>query len=99
MALINCPECGKQVSTAAKSCPNCGYPVAEHVPKTQTEPGAIPSADNAPVLAEIRPSGWGFVGHVFCFCLIVPAVVAAFRRSGTMLLNYRECIHPDRGML
>ncbi|MCQ2609239.1 MAG: zinc ribbon domain-containing protein [Lachnospiraceae bacterium] len=25
MALINCPECGKQISDKAKVCPNCGY--------------------------------------------------------------------------
>ncbi len=25
MALINCPECGKEVSDTAKKCPNCGY--------------------------------------------------------------------------
>ena len=25
MALIKCPECGKQYSNKAKSCPNCGY--------------------------------------------------------------------------
>lgn len=29
MALIDCPECGNQVSEAAESCPNCGFPVAE----------------------------------------------------------------------
>src|SRR6266704_1700323 len=29
MPLINCTECGKQVSTEAKACPNCGHPVAE----------------------------------------------------------------------
>lgn len=28
MALINCPECGKQVSSAAISCPNCGYAIS-----------------------------------------------------------------------
>lgn len=28
MALINCPECGKQVSDKANACPNCGYPIA-----------------------------------------------------------------------
>src|SRR5262249_2590502 len=28
MALIDCTECGKQVSTAAQACPNCGHPVA-----------------------------------------------------------------------
>lgn len=27
MALIYCPDCGKQVSEYAASCPNCGYPI------------------------------------------------------------------------
>lgn len=27
MALIKCPECGKEISDAAESCPNCGYPI------------------------------------------------------------------------
>jgi len=28
MAIIDCPECGKQVSERARACPDCGYPVA-----------------------------------------------------------------------
>ena len=28
MALVRCPDCGKEVSTRASSCPNCGGPVA-----------------------------------------------------------------------
>ena len=27
MPLINCPECGKQVSDKAPACPNCGFPL------------------------------------------------------------------------
>lgn len=27
MALVDCPECGKQVSTLAASCPHCGFPL------------------------------------------------------------------------
>ena len=27
MALIKCPECGKDVSSIAKACPNCGAPI------------------------------------------------------------------------
>jgi hypothetical protein len=26
MALINCPECGRQISTEAEACPQCGHP-------------------------------------------------------------------------
>ena len=28
MALINCPDCGKQVSSEAPACPSCGRPLA-----------------------------------------------------------------------
>lgn len=27
MALIKCPECGKEISDKATVCPNCGYPI------------------------------------------------------------------------
>lgn len=29
MALIKCPECGKEVSERANACPVCGYPIAD----------------------------------------------------------------------
>lgn len=29
MALIKCPECGKEISDKAVSCPNCGVPIAK----------------------------------------------------------------------
>ena len=29
MALIKCPECGKEISDRAVSCPNCGFPLKE----------------------------------------------------------------------
>lgn len=29
MALIQCPECGKEVSDKARKCPHCGYPLEE----------------------------------------------------------------------
>lgn len=31
MALIKCPECGKEVSNSAKCCPNCGCPIKSHI--------------------------------------------------------------------
>lgn len=27
MSLIKCPECNKEISDKAKTCPNCGYPI------------------------------------------------------------------------
>jgi hypothetical protein len=40
MALIQCPDCGKQVSDQAPSCPQCGRPIAktgENQPATGTK--------------------------------------------------------------
>ena len=31
MALINCPECGKEISDKAISCPNCGVPPSKEI--------------------------------------------------------------------
>lgn len=31
MALIKCPECGKEISDKARSCPGCGYPINEGI--------------------------------------------------------------------
>ena len=27
MSLIKCPDCGKEISSHAESCPHCGYPL------------------------------------------------------------------------
>lgn len=35
MALINCPECGKEISDKATSCPHCGNPMNQPVSKEE----------------------------------------------------------------
>lgn len=30
MAMINCPECGQEISDKADMCPSCGYPIKTH---------------------------------------------------------------------
>lgn len=36
MPLIPCPECGRQISTAAEACPQCGHP-NRTAPKTEAD--------------------------------------------------------------
>ncbi len=108
MPLINCPECGKPVSTSAHACPSCGYPVAEKLgqPPEQADGGAASATQAAAapasppeLLAEIRPSWWGFFWYWFFFWLIVPPVVAYFRRGATVLRIYPQRITLERGIL
>lgn len=43
MALINCPECGKEISDTAVSCPHCGYGINQTpVVTTRKKSNAIP---------------------------------------------------------
>ena len=101
MALINCPECGKQVSTEAQACPACGYPIAEKQAPTPAAPpagGALP-ADHTLVLAEIRPSWWGYFWYLFFFWLIIPPIIAYFRRASTVLRIYPQRVTVERGIL
>lgn len=35
MALINCPECNREISDNAKSCPHCGYSIKKEQTKTE----------------------------------------------------------------
>ena len=38
MALVICPECGKEkVSDSAVNCPDCGFPIREHFKKLYAE--------------------------------------------------------------
>jgi membrane protein YdbS with pleckstrin-like domain len=97
MALINCPECGKQVSTEAKACPSCGFPVAEKVAHG-TEPIAQ-RATPEELLAEVRPSWWNYFWYLFFFFLIVPPIIVAYRRASTVLRVYTNRITLERGLI
>lgn len=61
MALINCPECGKQISDKAISCPNCGYPINfqnQQVQQNQEEYLCCPKCGSRELHAEHK----GFSG-------------------------------------
>ncbi len=98
MPLINCPECGKSVSSEAHACPNCGYPVAEKVAAGTAAPGAAPTKADE-LLAEVRPSWWGYFWYLFFFFLIVPPIIASFKRSSVVLRIYPNRITLERGLL
>ena len=40
--LVECPECGREVSSSAAACPECAYPVASGTPTTPMSAGKRP---------------------------------------------------------
>ena len=92
MALIKCPECGNPVSSLAPMCPSCGFPVA-------AQNKAPPGSGGDQVLAQARPSWWRFFWHVFFFWLIVPPIVAWFRRASVVLRIHPGRVTLERGLV
>lgn len=92
MPLIACPECGREVSTAAKACPACGFPVAEKLPQT----GAAAPDE---LLAEVRPSWWRYFWWLLFAWLIIPWIVAWVKRRSVVLRVYCGRVTLERGIL
>ena len=87
------------MSSEAHSCPNCGYPVSEKLARKPAAESESPAAQAAEPLAEVRPSWWGYFWHLFFFWLIVPPIIAYFRRSSTVLRIFPSRITLTRGLL
>lgn len=70
MSLIECPECGKQISDKAKSCPNCGCPIM--VGNTSMQTTTIKNADQ-------KVSGLSVVALIFSIigCTFIIGIVLA----------------------
>lgn len=47
MALISCPECGKEISDKAVSCPHCGMPLQAMPQPASISPSVVPIAENS----------------------------------------------------
>ena len=60
--IIKCPECGEDVSTEAKTCPNCGYPIKKLKKKTNPHVHAL--------WKDIVRISVSSVGLLFCLDLI-----------------------------
>ena len=90
MALVNCPECGREVSSTAPTCPSCGFPVAAQL--------AEPAPAHDKLLAEVRPSWWHYFWHLFFFFLIIPPLVAWVRRRSVVLRIYPGRVTLERGI-
>ncbi len=50
------------------------------------------------LVLEVRPSWWGYFWHWVFFFLIIPPIIAYFRRGSTVLRVYPERIRLERGL-
>ena len=91
MALLNCPECSHSVSTLAKTCPQCGFPMADHAAANQVT--------SLTPLLEVRPSWWNYFWYLFFSWLLVPWLIAWLHRRSSLLRVYSDRITCERGII
>ena len=76
MALINCPECGKEISSNAKNCPNCGNPM--NVKQNNKENNSIASTTFiiafVCMLISFFINPFGLLGIIAIICSIISIV-------------------------
>lgn len=92
MALIKCPECGRDISDKVKDCPNCGFPIAEE--KEQTQKVEISSV-NIKVNKNRRNKIIKVCSVLICFILLVVGGYSVHAKQVKMkaIHEYRDNIN------
>ncbi len=84
MALLACPECGKQVSDRAQACPSCGCPIAGRGPIGAQQASSGPR----PVIVVAAPTNrWVYIVlGLFLGCLGIHNFYAGYNGKGATQL-------------
>ena len=77
MALVRCPECGREVSSQAPACPGCGYPLQARGAPAPEPQGALQS-----------PHVWGRVAMVLGAWLVTPWIARLIVALAVCVLAY-----------
>ncbi len=79
MSLINCPECGHEVSTTATACTNCGHPFARPVIERKVIVADLPEEEGFPK--------WAFIPLGILGLLLIGIMLLIFNRNSDDTAN------------
>lgn len=75
MALVNCPECGREISDKAVACPHCAYPMAHEPDAPAEQPPEVETTAKEMVLLVDHPSMFRNHPIWFSLCILLVPVV------------------------
>lgn len=78
MSLINCPECNKEVSDTAKSCPHCGYNIEKYIADSQHKE-VVTNKSEAPEIK--KPSKTGLIIGIIALIFIVIITILVVKQK------------------
>lgn len=96
MALINCPECGKQVSDSAVMCPNCGFNVKDNVESQKTNI-TKPTLSNEPRVVDTIPKSHRnnkkvAVIAIICTCVALLLAISIYSYA-SKIIKYNNAVN------
>lgn len=83
MPLIPCPECGREISTAAEACPHCGHPNRSAAP-------AAPDAPNCYACSAAATTRCQSCGTLSC-AMHLDSIFVQHGRGGAYELRCHNC--------
>ena len=86
MALIKCPECGKEISDTVKSCPNCGYEKG----KTEQNINSTQSLNKSAIIKLIIVVAIFFIA-ICCYVFYQETRCNAYGCNETAISNSKYC--------
>lgn len=88
MALIQCSECGKQISDLADSCPGCGAPVSGVAKSSVTTPAVVKKGPKLWLWIPLAALGIWFV--IAMFTPMTPEDMERMRKEKAIELCWEE---------
>lgn len=82
MALVSCPECGKEVSSTAVSCPNCGFAVKDYFDKKEKDAADLAEFKRTHRELRLDDESWFILFSVYDY------IIRRMAESSKKLLNY-----------
>ena len=92
MALIKCPECGKEVSDKAQACINCGCPLAGVNPS-----GPVSVALNGKEVVKLYIFNTETGEEIFCGCNGEVARFNVEKETEISVIDVWQKKHPEKG--
>lgn len=92
MALISCPECGKQISDKAEKCIRCGTPIGQD---TTTDWNVYASKPTVANELQISSSQWFVIGAVVFSVIVLSIIYYNLDHPTNNLANSQQSIELD----
>ena len=86
MALINCPECGKEISSQSDKCIHCGYPLRKNETAQESDihdETSYMENTNSPFFSNKDKAD---KMQILTFCIAIPLLILGFTISSVMFL-------------